>query len=165
MVSFDISIYSLNIVQFVVRTRSNKNHKMRHSRKKNCGLESFSHNPWIFKIFTHNGYCFYFSTELAKFPNNAINLGYFPMFLGTKWSNPLYNFWNSSIPCTRYLSLLLGSQLFIFPMGHAAGWGTFFHSLRFETWSFFEVLDSFLKTLQKKQKTKKKKKKKKKDKR
>ena len=26
--------YSFNIVQFVVRMRSNKNHKMRHSRKK-----------------------------------------------------------------------------------------------------------------------------------
>ena len=26
--------YSLNIVQFIVRMRSNKNHKMRHSRKK-----------------------------------------------------------------------------------------------------------------------------------
>ena len=26
----------LNIVQFVVRMRSNKNHKMRHSRKKLC---------------------------------------------------------------------------------------------------------------------------------
>ena len=30
-------INSLNIVQFVVRMRSNKNHKMRHSRKKDCG--------------------------------------------------------------------------------------------------------------------------------
>ena len=34
-------INSLNIVQFVVRMRSNKNHKMRHCRKKNCGLEGF----------------------------------------------------------------------------------------------------------------------------
>ena len=30
--------YSFNIVQFVVRMRSNKNHKMRHSRKKIMGL-------------------------------------------------------------------------------------------------------------------------------
>ena len=29
------------------------------------------------------------------------------------------------------LSLLLGYQLVILPMGHAAGGGTFFHSLRF----------------------------------
>ena len=34
VVSSDISIFSLNIVLFVVRMRSNKNHKMRHSRKK-----------------------------------------------------------------------------------------------------------------------------------
>ena len=34
VVSFDISIYSLNIVQLVVRMRSNKNRKMRHYRKK-----------------------------------------------------------------------------------------------------------------------------------
>ena len=68
-------INSHNIVQFVVRMRSNKNHKMRHSRKKFCGLESFSLNPWIFKIFTHNEYCFYCSNELAKFPGNLNNLG------------------------------------------------------------------------------------------
>ena len=68
-------INSLNIVQFVVRMRSKKNHKMRHSRKKFCELEGFSLNLWIFKIFTHNGYYFYFSTELAKFPGNLINLG------------------------------------------------------------------------------------------
>ena len=68
-------INSLNIVQFVVRMRSNKNHKMRHSRKKFCGLEGFSLNPWIFKIFTQNGYCFYLSTELAKFQGSLINLG------------------------------------------------------------------------------------------
>ena len=43
--------YSLSIVQFVVRMRRNKNHKMRHSKEK-CGLEGFSLNPWIFKIFT-----------------------------------------------------------------------------------------------------------------
>ena len=36
-----VSQYSLSIVQFVVRMRSNKNHKMRHCRKKNCGLEGF----------------------------------------------------------------------------------------------------------------------------
>ena len=68
-------INSLSIVQFVVRMRSNKNHKMIHSRKKFYGLEGFSLNPWIFKIFTHNGYCAYLSTELAKFPGNLINLG------------------------------------------------------------------------------------------
>ena len=68
-------INSLNIVQFVVRMRSNKNHKMRHSRKKFCRLKGFSIKPWIFKFFTHNGYCFYFSTELAKFPGSLINLG------------------------------------------------------------------------------------------
>ena len=55
-------INPLNIVQFVVRMRSNKNYKMGHSRKKFCGLQGFSLNPWIFKIFTQNGY---FSTELA----------------------------------------------------------------------------------------------------
>ena len=37
LVSFDISVFSLNIVQFVVRTRSNKNYKMRHTRKKIMG--------------------------------------------------------------------------------------------------------------------------------
>ena len=58
--------YSFNIVQFVVRMRSNKNHKMRHSRKKNYGLEGYSLNPWIFKMFTHNRYCFYFSTEFLQ---------------------------------------------------------------------------------------------------
>ena len=68
-------INSLSIVQFVVRMRSNKNHKMIHSRKKFYGLEGFSLNPWTFKIFTHNGYCAYLSTELAKFPGNLINLG------------------------------------------------------------------------------------------
>ena len=47
---------SLSIVQFVVGMRSNKNHKMRHSRKKFCELEGFSLNLWMFKIFTHNGY-------------------------------------------------------------------------------------------------------------
>ena len=41
---FDISIYSLNIVQLVVRMRSNKNRKMRHYKKKNCDLEGFSLN-------------------------------------------------------------------------------------------------------------------------
>ena len=74
LVHFDISM-SLNIVQFVVRMRSNKNDKMRHSRKKFCRLKGFSIKPWIFKFFTHNGYCFYFSTELAKFPGSLINLG------------------------------------------------------------------------------------------
>ena len=68
-------INSLNIVQFIVRIRSNKNHKMRDSRKTFCELEGFSLNPFIFKVFTHNGYCFYFSTELAKFPCSLINLG------------------------------------------------------------------------------------------
>ena len=38
-------VNSLNIVQFVVRMRSKKSHKMRHSRKKFCGLEGFSLNP------------------------------------------------------------------------------------------------------------------------
>ena len=75
-------INSLNIVQFVMRMGSNKNHKMRHSRKEFCGLEGFSINPWIFKIFTHNGYCFYFSTERAKFPGSFINLGWFSHVLG-----------------------------------------------------------------------------------
>ena len=65
-------INPLNIVQFVVRMRSNKNNKMGHSRKKFCGLEGFSLSPWIFNIFTHNGY---FSTELAEFPDNLISLG------------------------------------------------------------------------------------------
>ena len=63
-------INSFNIVQFVVRMRSNKSHTMRHSRKKFCGLEGFSLKLWIFKIFAHNGCDFYFSTELAKFPDN-----------------------------------------------------------------------------------------------
>ena len=63
VVHFDISI-SLNIVQFVVRMRSNKNHQTRHSRKKFCQLKGFSIKPWIFKFFTHNGYCFYFSALL-----------------------------------------------------------------------------------------------------
>ena len=67
-------INSLNIVQFVVKIRSDKNYKMRHSRKKFCGLEGFSINTSKFKIFTHNGYCFCFSTELAKFPGSLINL-------------------------------------------------------------------------------------------
>ena len=58
-------INSLNIVQFVMRMRSNKNPKMRHSRKTFCGLEGFYFNPWIFKIFTHNGCYFYFSTEIS----------------------------------------------------------------------------------------------------
>ena len=44
-------------------------------------------------------------------------------------------------------------------MGHAAGWGTFLPSLRFQKRSFLEVLDCFLKTLQK-TKTKKQNKKK-----
>ena len=65
----------LNIVQFVVRMRSNKNRKMRHSRKTFCGLEGFSLNSQIFLIFIHSAYCFYFSTELVKFPGNLINLG------------------------------------------------------------------------------------------
>ena len=68
-------INSLNIAQFVVKMRSNKNHKMKHSRKKFCGVEGFFLNPWILKIFAHNGYCFYFLTELAKFLDNFINLG------------------------------------------------------------------------------------------
>ena len=46
-------------------------------------------------------------------------------------------------------SLLLGCQLLIFPMGHAAGQGTFFHSLRFQNESFFEVPDSVLKHFKK----------------
>ena len=91
----------LGIIQFVVRMRSNKNHKIRHSRKKFCGLEGFSLNPWIFKISTHNGFCFYLSTELAKFPGNLINLGWFSHVLGTIYSNPMYNFSNNSIPCTQ----------------------------------------------------------------
>ena len=44
--------YSLNIIQFIVTMRSNKNHKMRHSRK--SGLDSFSLNPWMFKMFPYN---------------------------------------------------------------------------------------------------------------
>ena len=68
-------INSLSMVQFVMRMRSNKNHKMKHSRKEFCGLEGFFINPWIFKNFTHNGYCFYFSNERAKFPGSFINLG------------------------------------------------------------------------------------------
>ena len=68
-------INSLNIAQFVVKMRSNKNHKMKHSRKKICGVEGFFLNPWILKIFAHNGDCFYFLTELAKFLDNFINLG------------------------------------------------------------------------------------------
>ena len=75
-------INSLNIVQFVMRMRSNKNRKMRHSRKEFCGLEGFSINPWIFKIFTHNGYCFYFSNERAKIPGSFINLGWLSHVLG-----------------------------------------------------------------------------------
>ena len=51
-------INSFNIVQFVVRVRSNKNHKIRSSRKKFCGLEGFSLNTQIFKIFTRRRYCF-----------------------------------------------------------------------------------------------------------
>ena len=47
-------------------------------------------------------------------------------------------------------------------MGHAAGWGTFLPSLRFQKSSFLEVLDCVLKTLQK-TKTKKKQKKNKKN--
>ena len=85
--------------------RSNKNKKMRY-RKKFCGLEGFSLNPWIFKIFTHNRYCFYLSTELAKFPSNLINLGWFSHVLGTIYSNPMYNFWNSSIPCTQFIIII-----------------------------------------------------------
>ena len=48
---------------------------MKNFRKKFCGLNGFSLKPWIFKIFTHNGHCFYFSTELSKFPGNPFNLG------------------------------------------------------------------------------------------
>ena len=62
-------INSLNIAQFIVKMRSNKNYKMAHSRKKVCELEGF-----YVLILTHNGYCFYFSTELAKFLDNFINL-------------------------------------------------------------------------------------------
>ena len=40
------------------------------------------------------------------------------------------------------LSLLLDCQLLIFPMGHAIGQGTFFHSLRFQNGCFFEVSKS-----------------------
>ena len=69
------SFNSFSIVQLVVRMTSNKNHIRNHSRKKFWELEGFSFNPWIFKIFTDNGYCFYFSTELAKFSDNLINLG------------------------------------------------------------------------------------------
>ena len=47
------------------------------------------------------------------------------------------------------LSLLLGYQLLILPMGHAAGGGTFFHSLRFQSKSFLEALDSVLKHFKK----------------
>ena len=43
-------IDSLNIVQFVVRMRSNKNYKMRHSRKMFCGVEGFSINPWTLEF-------------------------------------------------------------------------------------------------------------------
>ena len=68
-------INSLNIAQFHVKMRSNKNYKMNHSRKRFCGLEGFSRNPWTFKIFTHDRYCFYFLTELGKFLDNFINLG------------------------------------------------------------------------------------------
>ena len=68
-------INSLNIAQFVVKMRSNKNHKMKHSRKKISGLEGFSLNHRIFKILTHNEDCFSFLIELAKFLDNFINLG------------------------------------------------------------------------------------------
>ena len=118
-----VRINSLNIVQFVVRMRSNKNCKMRHCRKKFCGLEGFSLNPWIFKILTH-GYCFYFSTALTKFPDKLINLAQ-------------YHVHNN-------LSLL-GCQLHVFLMGRATGRGTFFHARRFQNRSFFEVPDSVFK--------------------
>ena len=52
-----------NSLNIVVRMRSNKNHKMRHSRKKFCELEGFSLNPWMFKIFTHNGYYEYIPAQ------------------------------------------------------------------------------------------------------
>ena len=48
---------------------------MRHSRKMFCGVEGFSLNSSIFTIFTHNGYCVYSSTELAKSPDKLINFG------------------------------------------------------------------------------------------
>ena len=38
-------INSLNIAQFVMKMRSSKNHKMKHSRKMFCGLEGFSLSP------------------------------------------------------------------------------------------------------------------------
>ena len=38
--------YSFNTVQFVVRMRSNKNPKMRHSRKKNMGSHVLGHHTF-----------------------------------------------------------------------------------------------------------------------
>ena len=35
----------------------------------------FFPKPLDIKVFTHNAYWFYFSNELAKFPDNLINLG------------------------------------------------------------------------------------------
>ena len=54
------------------------------------------------------------------------------------------------------LSLLLDCQLLIFPMEHGTGLGTFFHSLRFQNRSFFEISKSqkHFKKYNKKQKTK-----------
>ena len=63
------------------------------------------------------------------------------MSLGTIYNDPMTLVHNNS-------SLLL-SCLLIFPMGHAAGWDTFFHSLRFQNKSFLEVPDSALKHFKK----------------
>ena len=60
------------------------------------------------------------------------------------------------VHCTQK-SIIIRLLTVIIPMGHAAGWGTFLPSLRFQKRSFLEVLDCVLKTLQKTNKQKKKK--------
>ena len=60
-------INSLSIVQFVMRMRSNKNHKMKHSRKEFCGLEGFSINLGYLKILLIMDTAFTFQMNAQNF--------------------------------------------------------------------------------------------------
>ena len=142
-------INSLNIVQFVVRMRSNKNHKMIHSRKSFVGQRVFLSTLGYLKFLLIMDTAFTFRLNLQNFLATLLIQDDFPMSLGTIYSKPMYNFWNSLILVHNNLSLLLGCQLLVFPMGQATGLGTFFHSLRFQNRSFFEVPDSVLKHFKK----------------
>ena len=120
-------INSLNIAQFVVRMRHNKNHVMRHSKKRFCGLEGFSLNPTIFKILLIMDTDFTFRLNLQNFLATLL-------IFSCPWALYIPTLYIIS-GIAQYLvhsnlSLLLGCQLLIFFTGQAAGQSTFSHSPR-----------------------------------